>query len=252
MDGVFIPSFDPPMNMEEEEETNGLDITITFPEFSQLYTNGAESHLSVCLSDISAEALKKLKRCPKDFTLRMDFVEGKVLFQSGKGPANNFQIGPDLKFAEDIVDTKKSDVISIKPSTECSYGSQLIPVENPTENKSFKSLKSTDSELFNVVSLPFMYRNPYLATTHKSCITFRNDQIMSMAILAKHIFKSMPQIPSLTNIFEDNLMESPSKTGRIHFSIIRDFEKHIILSYLTQLRQLFLLNLNLIPEFSYS
>ncbi|KAJ8939160.1 hypothetical protein NQ314_011210 [Rhamnusium bicolor] len=215
MDGVFIPTCEPPMNMEEEEETTGLDITITFPEFNQLQSNGTDSHISVCLSEISAEALGKLKRCPKEFTLRMDFVEGKVLFHSGKGPTNNFSIGPDLKFIESYIDDKQSDIINIKPSTECSFGSQLIPVENTKEANSSKTLKSTDSELFNVVNLPLLYKSPYLNTAsgHKSCITFKNDKFISMEFLARQLFKSMPQIPSLTNIFEEEIVDSFNKTG---------------------------------------
>nr|CAI5858074.1 unnamed protein product [Callosobruchus analis] len=192
MDGIFIPSQEPFLhNIEEEEESNGLDITITFPELNHLLSEQNESHLSVRLSDISAEALRKLKRCPKDFTLRMDFVQGKVHFQSGKSPVNNFSIGPDLKFIEYPVDDKMSDIISIKPSTECSYGSQ-----------------STDSELFNVVNLPFLCRDAALGTVTRSCMTLRKERMMSMAIIARQVFKSMPQIPSLTYIQEENQLEN--------------------------------------------
>ncbi|CAH1968793.1 unnamed protein product [Acanthoscelides obtectus] len=216
MDGIFIPSQEPFIhNIEEEDESNGLDITITFPELNNLLSDQNESHLSVCLSDISAEALRQLKRCPKDFTLRMDFIQGKVHFQSGKSPANNFSIGPDLKFIEnpvDNVDDKKSDIISIKPSTECSYGSQLISVENRDEHvTSYKSLKSTDSELFNVADLPFLYRDVTLGTVTRSCMTLRNDPMMSMSIVARTFFKSMPQIPSLTYIQEANQLENGSR-----------------------------------------
>lgn len=213
LDGVFIPTAEPPKNIEEEEETNGLDITITFPEFNRLLADQKQSHLSVRLSDISADALRKLKRCPKDFTLRMDFVQGKVHFQSGKAPGNNFSIGPNLKFIESSIDDKKSDIIDIKKSTECKFGSQMISVENVKERASYKSLKSTDSELFNVVNLPFIYRNPSLNNVTKSCMTFKNENVMSMAYIARQFFKSMPQIPSLTNIFEDKLMESLNRTG---------------------------------------
>ncbi|CAH1175906.1 unnamed protein product [Phaedon cochleariae] len=217
MDGIFIPSCEPPINIEEEEEeTNGLDITITFPEINNLLSHEDHSHLSVRLSDISEEALKKLKRCPKDFTLRMDFVQGKILFQTGKAPVNNFSIGPDLKFVENPIDEKKSDIISIKPSTECSFASQLIPVENITkEITSYKSLRSTDSELFSVVNLPYIYRNSSLNTVTKSCITFKNDGILSMALLARHFGRSMPQIPSITNIFEEKIMENLNKATDI-------------------------------------
>ncbi|CAH1968794.1 unnamed protein product [Acanthoscelides obtectus] len=220
MDGIFIPSQEPFIhNIEEEDESNGLDITITFPELNNLLSDQNESHLSVCLSDISAEALRQLKRCPKDFTLRMDFIQGKVHFQSGKSPANNFSIGPDLKFIEnpvDNVDDKKSDIISIKPSTECSYGSQLISVENRDEHvTSYKSLKSTDSELFNVADLPFLYRDVTLGTVTRSCMTLRNDPMMSMSIVARTFFKSMPQIPSLTYIQEANQLENGSRLAEI-------------------------------------
>ncbi|VEN60897.1 unnamed protein product [Callosobruchus maculatus] len=210
MDGIFIPSQEPFIhNIEEEEESNGLDITITFPELNHLLSEQNESHLSVRLSDISAEALRKLKRCPKDFTLRMDFVQGKVHFQSGKSPVNNFSIGPDLKFIEYPVDDKMSDIISIKPSTECSYGSQLISVENRDEHgASYKSLKSTDSELFNVVNLPFICRDSTLGTVTRSCMTLRKERMMSLAIIARQVFKSMPQIPSLTYIQEENHLEN--------------------------------------------
>nr|XP_023026094.1 muscle M-line assembly protein unc-89-like [Leptinotarsa decemlineata] len=212
MDGVFIPSCEPPMNTEEEEETNGLDITITFPEFTSTLSNRPDSHLSVRLSDISAEALRQLKRCPKDFTLRMDFVQGKVLFQSGKSAVNNFSIGPDLKFIENVVDNKKSDIISIKPSTECSFASQLISVENVNkELGSGRSLRAIDSEIFSVVNMPFIYRNPSSVT--KSCVTFKNDGIFSMAILAGQFVRSMPQIPRLTNIFDDGFIENVNKAA---------------------------------------
>nr|CAH7762274.1 unnamed protein product [Callosobruchus chinensis] len=166
MEGVFIPSQEPFIhNIEEEEESNG---------------------------------------CPKDFTLRMDFVQGKVHFQSGKSPVNNFSIGPDLKFIEYPVDDKMSDIISIKPSTECSYGSQ-----NRDEHAaSYKSLKSTDSELFNVVNWPFLWRDATLGTVTRSCMTLRKERMMSMAIIARQVFKSMPQIPSLTYIQEENDLEN--------------------------------------------
>ncbi|KAG5877453.1 hypothetical protein JTB14_026507 [Gonioctena quinquepunctata] len=216
MDGVFIPSCEPPMHTEEEDETNGLDITITFPEFSNALSNKPASHLSVRVSDISAEALRKLKRCPKDFTLRMDFVQGKLLFQSGKAPVNNFSIGPDLKFVENVVvDDKMSDIISIKPSTECHFASQLISVENVNkELGSYRSLRATDSELFSVVNLPLnLYRNPSAVT--KSCMAFNNDRLFSMAILAGQLVRSMPQIPCLANIgiVESGFIEHVTKAA---------------------------------------
>lgn len=216
MDGVFIPTCEPPKNMEdEEEETNGLDITITFPDFNPMLPNQDDSHLSVKLSDISEEALRKLKRCPKDFTLRMDFIQGKVVFQSGKAPVNNFSIGPDLKFIENPVTDHKSNIIDIKPSTECRFTSQVISVENMKERPSFKSLKSTDSELFNVVKLPFIYKYPSMSTVTKSCVTFQNENFLSMAIIARHVFKSMPQIASLSNLFEDGLVRINRSGERI-------------------------------------
>lgn len=92
MDGMFIPSFDEPPKIEDDEDEDGLDITITFPELQKAF-NQNDSHLSVCFSSISAEALGHLKRCPKEFTLRMDFIQGKMFFQSGKSPANNYAIG---------------------------------------------------------------------------------------------------------------------------------------------------------------
>lgn len=219
MDGVFIPTLEPPKNIEDEEdEINGLDITITFPELNPNFSTQADSRLSVKVSDISEEALRKLKRCPKDFTLRMDFVQGKVVFQSGKAPENNFLMGPDLKFTENPINDQKSDLIEIKPSTECTFPSQVIPVENIKVTSSAKSLKSTDSELFKVVKLPFMYKNPSMITVTKSCITFQNDNIFSMAIIARHVFKSMPHIASLTNIF-DSRFSSLHHSGELNLTL---------------------------------
>lgn len=102
MYGIFIPSFDEPPQMEDDDDDDdedGLDITIRFPELEKTLNHEDDSHLSVCFSNISAEALGKLKRCPKDFTLRMDFVQGKMFFQSGRSPANNFSIGSTIYFS---------------------------------------------------------------------------------------------------------------------------------------------------------
>lgn len=205
MDGIFIPTCEPPKNMEEEEESNGLDITITFPEINSMVPD-CDSHLSVRVCDISEEALRKLKRCPKDFTLRMDFIRGRVEFQSGKAPVNNFFMGSDFKFTENSTTDHKSDVINIKPSTECRFASGMISVEHLKEGSSVKSLKSTDSELFNVVKLPFIYKTPSMGTVTKSCVAFRNDNIFSMTVNARHVFMSLPQIASLSNIFEEKLV----------------------------------------------
>lgn len=94
MDGVFIPSADGPPTSEDDDDVDdeGLDITITFPELQKTFDQN-DSHLSVCFSDLSAEALGRLKRCPKEFTLRMDFVQGKMFFQSARSNANNYSIG---------------------------------------------------------------------------------------------------------------------------------------------------------------
>lgn len=214
MDGVFIPTCEPPRNIEEEEEeSNGLDITITLPELNSTISNHDGSVVSVKLSDISEEAIRKLKRCPKDFILRMDFVQGKVIFQS----RNNFTVGPDLNFVEHPITDGKSDVINIKPSTECRFTSQLISVEDIKDLSSTKSLKSTDSELFNVVKMPFIYNNPSMSTVTRSCVTFHNNRnIFSLAIIARHLFKSMPQIASLSNLFDDRFV-ALNRSGKSRF-----------------------------------
>lgn len=109
-----------------------------------------------------------------------------------------------MKIIECNMDSKKSDLISIKPSTECLYTSQIIPVEGASTKESIKILKSTDSELFNVVSLPHMNRKCYSAT--QSCFTFRNirNKVFEESMLAdRFYYKSMPQIPSLTRILEE-------------------------------------------------
>lgn len=109
-----------------------------------------------------------------------------------------------MKIIECNMDFKKSDLISIKPSTECLYTSQIIPVEGASTKESIKLLKSTDSELFNVVSLPYMNRKSYSAT--QSCFTFRNirKKLSGESMLAdRFYYKSMPQIPSLTRILEE-------------------------------------------------
>ncbi|XP_030753087.1 uncharacterized protein LOC115880100 isoform X2 [Sitophilus oryzae] len=218
MDGFFLPSPDAPSPVEEDDDEDGLDITITFPEFRQNITHEADSHVTVCFSDISAEALGRLKRCPKDFTLHMDFAQRKMTFQTGNLPTNNFSIGADLKVTEIPVDTKKSDIISIKPSTECTYASQVIPVIEGPRRSSVKTLKSTDSELFDVVSLPFLNRKSSVTT--RSCITFKNSAAThpsSCLLLDRLRYRSMPQIPSLPNIFEEPGLEgtSASKSGVI-------------------------------------
>ncbi|ERL92228.1 hypothetical protein D910_09547 [Dendroctonus ponderosae] len=208
MDGMFIPSFDEPPKVEDDEDEDGLDITITFPELQKAF-NENESHLSACFSSISAEALGHLKRCPKEFTWRMDFIQGEMFFQSGKSPANNYAIGPDLKITECALDGKQSDIISIKSPTECVYASQIIPVGGAIQKESLKILKSTDSELFKVVGLSDVSKRGSSAAT-KSCITFRNRKRFSSesSFAGRALCKSMPQIPSLIRILEEPDLES--------------------------------------------
>lgn len=234
MYGIFIPSFDEPPQMEDDDDDDedGLDITIRFPELEKTLKHEDDSHLSVCFSNISAEALGKLKRCPKDFTLRMDFVQGKMFFQSGRSPANNFSIGNttkyfsilliyslqkvlgrDLKITECFIDTKKSDIINIKSSTECLYASQIIPVDASTRNGSLDILKSTDFELFDVVN---SCMNKRTSVDTKSCISFKSlRRVSSESFLPdRTYYKSMPQIPSLTKILEEPALESIVSNNR--------------------------------------
>ncbi|KAF7270125.1 hypothetical protein GWI33_016884, partial [Rhynchophorus ferrugineus] len=120
----------------------------------------------------------------------------------------------DLKITECSMENKKSDIISIKPSTECTYASQVITVEGEKRKSSIKVLKSTDSELFNVVSLPVINRK--FSDTTKSCITFKNETIhpSEPILFDRWRYKSMPQIPSLTRIVEEPTIElmAPSKS----------------------------------------
>ncbi|XP_066150324.1 uncharacterized protein [Euwallacea fornicatus] len=191
VDGMFIPSFDdPPETDDEDDDEEGLDIAIRIPELQKTLNQHA-SHLSI----ISAEALGRIKRCPKEFTLKMDFVMGKVFFQPARAPASNFAIGPNFRKAG----CTKSDLISIKLSTECLYASQIIPVEGATRKDSIEFLRSADSEFFNAVSLPQATRRSSAAT--KSCVSLRSAREYLLGDWA--CCKSMPQIPSLKRILEE-------------------------------------------------
>lgn len=118
-------------------------------------------------------------------------------------------LGPDLKITECPLESKQSDVISIKPPTECLYASQIIPVEGATQKESLKILKSTDSELFKVVGLSDVSKRRSSAAT-KSCITFKNLRRFSSesSFAGRALCKSMPQIPSLIRILEEPDLES--------------------------------------------
>lgn len=103
-----------------------------------------DSLKSLTLSDTSTNSLKKIKRCPKDFSLCMEIIQHKLMFQTGEGP-----IKDELISGCNECVNKKSDIIKIKSSTECCYISQIIPVDHV----SLKALKSANSEIFNVVNL---------------------------------------------------------------------------------------------------